>query len=299
MKLLKSILPIALFCPIMLAAQSPGSVGNATVALTITYGKAGLMKKNEDGKTIPIASGGMPAHENSWAVNKFNGDDDLVSEDKIKEKSTKLATEKYSNKEILQELLFLERLPEVNENPASISGWSIVQVNGPGAEGVVEAGQFFARHTSKKSVNISDFLSIMLERRRGEAKVVTGRSNAKTTYPSKPGAEPVLSGAESYSMTYQAEASFDGYDIFYSGIGVLKGGYKFTAVPYKEDGKTYYEPMYVPGATKLTGIIGSTPVVTFFNGEFSDETTGLLGGVISIAAAKGYADLRAYMIGGY
>lgn len=279
-------------CPFSASAQSPGSVSTITVALTATYSAPALAAKDENGKIIPVADGGGPVYENSWSINKVNANDDPVSDEEVSEQGTKVITAKYSNKEILLDMLANEFLPGIGGKPATIAGWSIMQVNENAEPGAISLGNIIARHTSGETVEVP--MSWSAGEESTFAVTVSAKSSSKTTYPSNPELEPKMTSSETYNSTFKTTGSFEliaGADL--SGQGLLTGGSKLTFVLYKEDGETFREPLYVPLAAKLSGILGSALISVEIGEE--TEASAVIEGSISAAAGKVYADLEAYL----
>lgn len=279
-------------CPYSASAQSPGSVSAITVALTATYSAPALAAKDENGKIIPVADGGGPVYENSWSINKVNANDDPVSDEEVSEQGTKVITAKYSNKEILLDMLANEFLPGIGGKPATIAGWSIMQVNENAEPGSISLGNIIARHTSGETVEVP--MSWGTGEDETAAVTVAAKSSSKTTYPSNPELEPKTTSSETFTSTFKTTGSFEliaGADL--SGQGLLTGGSKLAFVIYKEDGETFREPLYVPLAAKLSGILGSA-LISIEIGE-ETEASAVIEGSISAAAGKVYADLEAYL----
>ncbi len=305
MKIIKPILALALACPMLVAAQNPASVGPATVALTISYSKPGLLAKDPEGKIIPADEGGMLVHENTWSVNKvkivkIDGEstDIPVSDEEITEKSTKLGTWKYSNKEILQDLLFMDLLPGIGENDPAIAGWTLIQVSDAGEEGFASTGRFMARHSSKLAVDITGSIDLMMGEEGSSAVTVTGKSSIKTSYNSAGEELPNQPKAtESYSMTYKTPGSFSMSEGIYQGSGLLTGGHKLTLVSGKVEGdpETYTERLYVPTAMKLANIVGAGSVFIFTSEEDGEEVPAVIEGSMSVGAGKAYFDISTYI----
>ncbi len=279
-------------CPFSASAQSPGSVSTITVALTATYSAPALAAKDENGKIIPVADGGGPVYENSWSINKVNANDDPVSDEEVSEQGTKVITAKYSNKEILLDMLANEFLPGIGGKPATIAGWSIMQVNENAEPGAISLGNIIARHTSGETVEVPMSWAVVEEV--AAAVTVGAKSSSKTTYPSNPELEPKTTSSETYNSTFKTVGSLEliaGADL--SGEGLLTGGSKLMFVLYKEDGETFREPLYVPLAAKLSGILGSALISVEIGEE--TEASAVIEGSISAAAGKVYADLEAYL----
>lgn len=280
MKLIKFLLALSLFIPAIGFAQgNAGTVGSVSVSLTLTYSKPGVIERDDEGKAT-----GFYVDEQTRTFIKTNSKtEEIISEETVVESSTKMATAKYSNKEILLDLLDMGLLPGIGERDPAISGWSIVHVTG-GEEPSVGLSRVLARHTSKVWVDISSFFQLSSEAegalnisgRRSDKTVNTADGNSKTTW------------SETYTATFKTAASFNMNDVFF-GQGILTGGAKLTFMSYWDeyDELTKY-PVYVPSAVKLAGISGQGTYTLY-------DIPVVLEGTFSIGAAKAYYDIDTYL----
>jgi hypothetical protein len=146
-----------------LAAQSepaslPGSVAKLTLALKRSYSSPGVGKRDEKGKLIKK---GPKVFLNIWEEDfpQYSIKDINV------EWISAIKTEKYSNRELLADLIELEVLPKIGKAPF-LAGWSLqraaASIAGESAGDAPSLSQFrfFAKHKDGTLVDISNILKI-------------------------------------------------------------------------------------------------------------------------------------------
>ncbi|HEY1083665.1 MAG TPA: hypothetical protein VGE29_15500 [Prosthecobacter sp.] len=282
MKYLNSLLAVCLAAPAISFAQGAGSAAPATVALTVSYSVDALVARDENGKPRP----GETTDYNEWSISKVTKDGDPISDESFTETGVKVVVYKYSNKQILEDLLEMDLLPGIGENDPTIAGWAIVQVTN--AEG--EEPKIYARHTSRESVEITEMVQIT-SGEGASAVAISGRTYDKTAHLAN--GDTKETSSRSYSYTFKTVASFSLNELM-SGQGILTGGAKEAKLTYKDEGETFVETVLVPSAMKLASISG-TGTIEIGTAALPLEVEGVLEGSISVAAAKAYLDIDAYL----
>ena len=232
------------------------SVSNQAVTLALTTKTAAPGTFEVDPDTGKLTK--IPAFESTVETLK----DGNVTKSVYTE-ATKAITGKYGNKELLESI-------KDDMLDGIISGWSI-QVDSEGAVLAVKSGQ--------DSVDLSELLAL---------------SPAETEFGSY---------IQTTSNTYNADGDVTSTKVATTAKGTVEGAFgftilgadvvgaftgAFTGLPYFPNNsvdspdKTYQDVAYIPGAGKITGIIGEG-VIT--NNDV--ESSAIVAGTASIAAAKG------------
>jgi hypothetical protein len=237
------------------SAQSWGSTGAVTVALTMTYQYEALKLKDEFGNVLPDteAGGGGSTYENTYTVETLGGPVDErvpIKSVTTTEYGSKLGVWRWGNAQIIQSLVWDGTLPEIGKTPF-LAGWSIVMVFDKlgNATGVV------ARHTNKTTVPIN----FAITPNAFEVAAISSKEVVTNNTPLT--GSPSTTETRTYSKFYkrQATASVPSYtEEPFNLSGLLSGGFKVTPKKGVDDetGETITTFVYSPNATRLDRLLG-------------------------------------------
>jgi hypothetical protein len=237
------------------SAQSWGSTGAVTVALTLTYQTEALKLKDEFGNVLPDTEegGGGSTYENTYTVETLGGPVDErvpIKSVTTTEYGSKLGVWRWGNAQIIQSLVGDGTLPEIGK-PPFLAGWSIVMVFDKlgNATGVV------ARHTNKTTVPIN----FAITPNAFEVAAINSKEIVTNNTPLT--GSPSTTETRTYSKSYkrQASASLPSYtDEPFNLSGLLSGGFKVTPKKGVDDetGETITTFVYSPNATRLDRLLG-------------------------------------------
>ncbi len=283
-------------------AQSlPGSVGSVLFNLTLSFSLPGTVLKDPDtGKPLPAkdefgAPLGGPAYSNDWLILKSRGDIP-VSDEYHEEYVSKIGTRKYGNKEFLTDLIEAGILPQYGNAP-HLAGWSIVQVTPTFMDEYPFTGEsrFYAVHSAQGDIvdlNAVIFRGYPDTYSSGYAANVNYHYLERYQYATDTTAvtETDLSSWKStriYYIDFSGEP-FDAEDVFV-GYARMEGVFASSERLASLGGSLNRVPVYVVGATKLTGVSGQGPV---FDEE--NDTRCVIEGMMGTAAGKLQADVSHY-----
>jgi hypothetical protein len=224
-----------------------GAAGRVTATFTETWSIPTLFQRDEEGnlvyETDPETNKTfkVPISTNTYTVDTYNSEEELVKSVETTEVGTKNVTRRYGNREILIEL---KNAGVLGEEVTSISGWSIVGYYegldyDPSAitEGNARlTPKFYARHTDKRIVEITDMVASL---NLSNFMTTTAMKSTTTTTPGPE--EDIIRSSNSYTSSY-------------------KGGVALT----------------VPTGGSLTGVISGkesliTKTYTYWDYDYSDE----------------------------
>lgn len=227
----------------------PGAVARVTLSLTLTSEVEGTVAKDANGKPLPKSHADAgPAFHNTYDVKKKE-----VKVAEIREYASKFATRKYSNKEFLtdlQEAGFIE----------DIKGWSLVRVTDTDIEDEddsyeVEEGisGLFIIKKGETPRNVGNFIEMGWN-----SSSLAGTAKSETAYDQGlPVHPPVFTMSTLFKGWGGMEFDFNrggNKNLFAKegeAHGVASGGMKAGSI-----GKNK-APVFIPGATKLTGLVGN------------------------------------------
>lgn len=236
-------------------AQSWGSTGAVTVALTMTYQSEALRLKDEFGNVLPDTEegGGGSTFENTYTVETLGGPVDErvpIKSVTTTEYGSKLGVWRWGNAQIIQSLVGDGTLPEIGKSPF-IAGWSIIMV----FDKLGNATGVIARHTNKTTVPINFAITPnAFEVAAISSKEVVTNNTPLTGIPS-------TTETRTYSKSYkcQATASVPSYtEEPFNLSGLLSGGFKVTPKKGVDDetGEPITTFVYSPNATRLDRLLG-------------------------------------------
>ncbi len=236
-------------------AQSWGSTGAVTVALTMTYQYEALKLKDEFGNVLPDTEegGGGSTFQNTYTVETLGGPVDErvpIKSVTTTEYGSKLGVWRWGNAQIIQSLVGDGTLPEIGKSPF-IAGWSIIMV----FDKLGNATGVIARHTNKTMVPINFAITPnAFEVAAISSKEVVTNNTPLTGIPS-------TTETRTYSKSYkrQATASVPSYtEEPFNLSGLLSGGFKVTPKKGVDDetGETITTFVYSPNATRLDRLLG-------------------------------------------
>lgn len=274
----------------------PGSVSNVTFALSLTTSNPGTVAKDETGKPIKGEEAG-PAYYNDWQISN----ETKKTEERTEEYVSKMKTVKFGNKELLQELVEREILPQYGTKAPYIAGWSIVVANATTTDEEGDSDQHsssiyavYKDKTTSEIVDLSNYIDFGYGSDYAEngtyKKVVksTGvgtEDEASTT---------TITSAFNWKETNYCEIDFEGFD---SGpvVTTIEGGFDITGISTLGNKLTSVGtgeakvPVIVDTAGKLSGISGAGP---FLEGEEGERS--VVEGSISFGAGKAELDVTSY-----
>lgn len=274
----------------------PGSVSNVTFALTLTTSSPGTVAKDEAGKPIK-GEGAGPAYYNEWEISN----EAKKTEERTEEYVSKMKTVKFGNKELLQELVEREILPQRGTKAPYIAGWTIVVANATTTDEEGDADQhsssIYAVYKDKTTSDIVD-LSNYVDFGYGSDYAENG-AYKKVVKSTGVGTEDeasttTITGAFNWKETNYCEIDFEGFNNEpvvtsleggFDIVGISTLGNKLTTVGTGEA----KVPVIVDTAGKLSGISGAGP---FLDGEGGDRS--VVEGSISFGAGKAEADVTGY-----
>ncbi len=268
------------------------------MALTYSYTTEALVAKYEDGKVIPASDGGGPAYRNNFSVETIkkvkmdDGDGGFYYEDMVvktvstDEYGSKIGTGKWGNADIIKALVASGVLPQKGTKAPYTAGWALIVAYSPDGE-----PQFFARHTDKTAVSLSEALGVGIppsseegegeDDGDGEARARSEKTVTTETTPID--AEGYIT--ESYSLT-ESYKTPSGAIVPFEPLepgdlptplevsGLLTGSGKSVYKTYGSGDEKMTDLLYVPGAIKLDKITGVS------------ELGDVVEGTISIGAAS-------------
>lgn len=261
-----------------LRAQTPGSISNFMAGLTLSHSTPGTVAKDPDtGKPYPKGhEDAGPAFENFWTISKATSTEDhheIVS---------KIKTRKYSNREILLDLVREGILEEIG-NPPFIAGWSLVVVT----DEQDEEATLYARHTNGTIVELTDYIELPYS----EEDLSADDIKFKYVYKSVEKRDDIV---ETETVTdvykYKQFVTFLWLDSLF-GNGTLLGGGKLGSIVMKDEDGSFKYPLYIPGASKVNGVSGEFLMLD----ENDEDIFGVVEGTLSSTAGKPVADLDAIL----
>jgi hypothetical protein len=240
-----------------------GTMGNVTVALSISYKEAALQLKevNEFGKLVtvidPETKKPVSTDTNNYTIDTFKGEA-IVKSVTTDEKGVKISVSKFGNAELLKFLVDDEfgagLLPKKGKAPF-IAGWTLIAISEKEVDSDVIESAMRCRHTDNTIVEVPDFVfggqndfevAAIAEKRITTSTInpATGDENTTETY--------------SYADTFKGigSASVPSFDGPLSCTGLLTGSHK---VVFKSEGTGAGQmttEVLVPGAIKLDKIMG-------------------------------------------
>lgn len=269
------------------SAQMWGSAGGVTVALTYSYTAPALAAKYDDGKVIPASDGGGPEYRNSFSVETIkkvkmdDGDGGFYYEDMVvktvstEEYGSKIVTGKWGNADIIKALVASGVLPQKGTKAPYTAGWALIVAYSPDGE-----PQFFARHTDKTAVSLSEVLGVGIppssEEGEGEARARSEKTVTTETTPID--AEGYIT--ESYSLTESYKTPSGAIVPFepmepgdlptpLEVYGLLTGSGKAVFKTYGTGDEKVTDLLYVPGAIKLDKITATSELGDVVEGSIS------------------------------
>ncbi|HCN28103.1 MAG TPA: hypothetical protein DIT64_04860 [Verrucomicrobiales bacterium] len=283
-------------CSVTLA-QVPGTYGAFTAALTLTHSKPGtVLKDPETGKPLPVLDEfgdplGGPTYFNDWFISKSTPAGDPISDEAHSEFISKMATRKYSNKEILLDLVAAGAIEEIGNAPF-IAGWSLIVVT----DEFDDFSVLYARHTSGKVVDITPLIQLPF----GEDPTLGGYAqDVNFKYVNKMVFKPediIETETVTDVYKYKEKVSFIWMGDTLIGHGILTGGGKLTFINIKDfDGTSFKYPVYVPGASKVSAISGIFTLPNVFDPATLNPVSGVIEGTLSAAGGKVIPDIDAFL----
>lgn len=258
--------------------SGPGSISSFVAGLTLSHSTPGTVAKDpETGKPYPKGHEfAGPTDSNSWTIIK------PTSSEEHEEFVLKIKTRKYSNKEILLDLVRETVLPEIG-NPPYIAGWSLVVVT----DELDDVSALYARHTNGTMVDLTGYIDLPYSEEGLSADDIKFKSVYKTV---EKGDDVV----ETYTATdvykYKQFVTFLWLDSLF-GNGTLLGGGKLGSIVMKDDEGSYKYPLYIPGASKVSGVCGEFSMLD----ENDEDIFGVVEGTLSTSAGKAVPDLEAIL----
>lgn len=302
--IMKAIAPFAVLGLLLGSTSSvfaqAGSISGFMSALTLTHSRPGtVLKDPETGKVLPKFDSegeplGGPAYSNEWTVTRMRGED-IASEESHVEYISKMATLRYSNREILLDLLDLGVIEAQSSTGSPIAGWSLIVVSDENDD----ENLVYARHTNKTTVNVSEHVMwpSSTDESSEEEGGYYGASDSnykyvmKTVYRTE---DEITTETESRIYKYKSKVSFNWMEKLF-GNGVVSGGGKLTFLTQRTDGETEKFPVYVPAAGKVAAISGGFVLDDVFDPVEGEPIQGVVEGTISMGAGKAYLDLDAFL----
>lgn len=260
------------------AQTTPGSISSFVAGLTLSHSTPGTVAKDpETGKPYPKDhEEAGPVYNNLWSIIKPTSSEDH------EEFVSKIKTRKYSNKEILLDLVSQGILEEIGNAPF-IAGWSLVVVT----DELDDVSTLYARHTNGTMVDLTGFIDLPYS----EEDLSADDVKYKSVYKMVEKGDDVV---ESYNVTdvykYKQFVTFLWLDSLF-GNGTLLGGGKLGSIVMKDDEGSYKYPLYIPGALKVSGVCGEFLMLD----ENFEEIFGIVEGTLSTSAGKPVADLDAIL----
>lgn len=262
----------------------PGTVAKVTLSLTLTAEVEGTVAKDENGKPLKKGTEGAgPAFENTYDVTKKG-----VKTAEVYEYATKFATAKYSNKELLLDLVELDVIEDVK-------GWSLVQVVSTYLDEVVtddeetvagveiERGDsgFFLVKKGADPIDVSDYFYAGF----GEGGGVQAYTEETVT--------PFAEDAPDYPFSYSASGKYKGTGMVRIDLdteeeeheawayGVFTGSFKTGTI-----GKDK-APIFLSGASKVSNVFG-------YYYEEEEDLEAVVEGSVSFANGTPTLDVSDY-----
>ena len=280
------------------AAQSPlpGSVGSVQLKLTLNFSTPGtVLKDPETGRPLPAKDSfgaplGGPTYYNDWFIMKNRGDVP-VSDEYHEEYISKIGTSRYGNKEFLSDLIQAGILPKYGNAPY-LAGWSIVQVTPTFYDDYPYTGEsrFYAVHQSQGDrIDLNDVIFRGYPDTYSSGYAANIKYHYSTRYQYSTATTTVTETDQSNwksTRIYYIDFSGDPFDGsgFFVGFARMEGVFS-SSERLASIGQSRM-PVYVVGATKLTGISGQGPVY-----DEENDTRSVIEGSISTAAGRLQADV--------
>lgn len=262
-----------------LRAQTPGSISSFMAGLTLSHSTPGTVAKDPDtGKPYPKGhEDAGPTYYNAWTISKATSSEDH------EEFVSKIKTRKYSNREILLDLVREGILEEIGSAPF-IAGWSLVVVT----DEFDDVSTLYARHTNGTMVDLTDFINLPYSEEGLSAEDVKFKSVNKMVMK---GDDIVETETVTDVYKFKEFVTFLWLDSLF-GNGTLLGGGKLGSIVMKDEDGSYKYPLYIPGASKVSGVSGEFSMLD----ENDEEIFGVVEGTLSTSAGKPVADLDAFLL---
>lgn len=265
-------------------AQAPGSGSNFVAALTISLTAPGTMAKDPDtGKTYPASHGSAgPSYSNEWTIDKEKPDGTPISSEAHTEQSSKIITQKYSNREILLDLMNAGVIPKLGREP-HLAGWSLVMIS----DQFEENSDLYARHKDGLNVLLKEHVPLPEPESGASAQDTKYKKVEKTVFKDDGDIETVT---ESDVYKYKKPVVFSWLNKMF-GRGMLSGGSKLTFLIQRDEMGTTKVPLYLPAASRIPTLVGEY----FLTSEDEAPQIGVLEGSISTQPGKAIPDITSIL----
>lgn len=271
---------IILAACVQVQAQTPGSSSLFTATLTISQTVPGTLAKDPDtGRTYPPTNAlAGPAFENSWTIQKNKSDGTPISTEEHTEKSSKIQSYKYSNREILLDLIKAGTIPKLGNEP-HLAGWTLAVIS----DQFEENSDLYARHKDGLNVLLREHVPLPEPESDANAQDVKYKKVEKTVF--REGGD-IETTTETDVYKYKKPVAFSWLNKLF-GRGILSGGSRLTFLSQKDAFGTTMVPVYLSSAARITGIVGEH----FQSSETEEPQIGVVEGSISIQPGRAIPDI--------